>query len=538
MSLLNERDAVHSAFTQYPAYAELETLAKNPIDLTIDGNLNQERISKFVSENAGYKLLYATERVDGRTIKALEQLAKEAKAIEKMNRMQNGEIMNRIENYPSENREVLHTAVRDFFENPNGSQKAKEATEKAAKEIQKLKEFIHKIDCECDFQDMIFVAIGGSELGPKALYLALEYLKKPCRNVYFLSNVDPDNAAQVLKQVKLKNTLVLVISKSGTTLETKTNEEFIRKELRRAGLDPTKHVAAITGECSPLDDKMEYMETFYIWDWIGGRYSSTSMVGGVMLSFAFGFDLFWELLKGANAMDKAALLPDIKQNLPLLGALLGIWNRNFLNYETVAFIPYSAALGRFCAHLQQVDMESNGKRIDKQGHAVNFQTGPILWGEPGTNSQHSFHQLLHQGTSIVDIEFVGFKENQWEEDLIYQDTSSQEKLVSNLFAQAIALATGQKNENPNKQFPGNRPSHILLAKKLTPFTLGALLSYYENKVAFQGFIWNINSFDQEGVQLGKVLANRIINIFAARRTGGQTEPYPIAEAFLKHYDDI
>ena len=240
-------------------------------------------------------------------------------------------------------------------------------------------------------------------------------------------------------------------------------------------------------------------------------------------------------------MDKHALnITDPKKNLPLMSALLGLWNRSFLEHPTVAIIPYSQALGRFAAHLQQLDMESNGKRIDKKGQSVDFDTGPIIWGEPGTNAQHSFFQMLHQGTTPVPIEFISFKESQYGDDLEVQGSLSHEKLLSNMFAQSMALANGHKNENPNKNFPGNRPSRILLSKKLDPFTVGALLAYYEHKVAFQGFIWNINSFDQEGVQLGKVLANQMIDLFAKQR-GKESKDYksvPTGEAYLKHLASI
>jgi glucose-6-phosphate isomerase len=243
-----------------------------------------------------------------------------------------------------------------------------------------------------------------------------------------------------------------------------------------------------------------------------------------------------EFLRGANAMDKIATRSDFRTNLPLLSALLGIWNRNFLGLPTTAIIPYSQALARFPAHLQQLDMESNGKRIDKRGHPVDFETGPIIWGEPGTNGQHSFYQSIHQGTTIVPLEFIGFKESQYRDDVIYDGTSCQEKLLSNLFAQSIALAIGQKSDNPNKFFPGNRPNRILFGERLDPFTMGAILAFYEHKVAFQGFMWNINSFDQEGVQLGKKLALKMIEQFSARRHGETIDPkeFPLGAAFLKH----
>jgi glucose-6-phosphate isomerase len=287
-----------------------------------------------------------------------------------------------------------------------------------------------------------------------------------------------------------------------------------------------------------MDSKERYLECFYLWDYVGGRYSGTSMVGGLLLGFTAGCEAFLECCRGAHEMDKVALKSDIAQNLPLLGALIGIWNRNFLQYPTVAVIPYSRMLKRFPAHLQQCDMESNGKQIERKGSFVDFKTGPIVWGEPGTNAQHSFFQLLHQGTDVVPLEIIGFVEPQGGKDFEYKGTTSQEKLLANLFAQAIALAKGQKNENPNKFFPGNRPSAILMAKKLTPFSIGALLAYYEHKIAFQGFIWGINSFDQEGVQLGKKLADKVLGIFAARKAKEHVESFPLGEALLAFLHEI
>jgi glucose-6-phosphate isomerase len=527
-----------SKFTEFKAYKKLVALAKSPFDLTKEKNLTAERIETYCYTSCGYKLLFGTERLDDEVIKTLNDLALESSALEKMAKMQSGEILNVIEGYESENRAVLHTATRDFFEHPQKSQKAAEAAKMAKAETQKLKQFIQEIDKEGHFTDLVMVGIGGSDLGPRANYLALQKFCKPNRRIHFISNVDPDDAALVMKGLDLNKTLVVVVSKSGTTLETSTNEELVKSHFTKKGLKQEKHFIAVTGQGSPMDNPQKYLKSFYIWDWIGGRYSSTSMVGGVMLSFAYGFDVYWEFLKGANAMDKTALNKNLKENLPLMTALLGIWNRNFLGYSTLAIIPYSQALLRYPAHLQQADMESNGKRIDKKGNPVDFSTGPVIWGEPGTNSQHSFFQLIHQGTDVIPIEFVGYKESQFKEDIEYKGTTSQEKLLANLFAQAIALATGKKDENPNKAFPGNRPSHILLGKQLNPFSLGALLSLFENKIAFQGFIWGINSFDQEGVQLGKLLANRILNRFAFKNDKEADQPFPVADAIIKQLDGI
>lgn len=511
-------------FTKLPSYQTLKKLAEKPMEMS--KTLTPERIEKMALQGVGFHLLYAAEKVSDEILKALYSLSVEAKVLDKMWAMQSGEVINQIEGADSENRSVLHTAMRDQFDERVDAPVAKEAALKAGEELEKLKTFLNKTDGQ--FTDIIQIGIGGSDLGPRALAIALEPYYQKGRRAHFISNVDPDDANAVIKSVDLKKTLVVVVSKSGSTLETLTNEEFVREKMKKAGIDPKEHFVAVTGEKSPMDNPDRYLASFYIWDFIGGRYSATSMVGGVSLGFLLGYDGFLELLKGAHEMDVHARDRKTEENLPLLSALLGIWNRNFLHHPTVAIIPYSQALLRFPAHLQQLDMESNGKRIDKTGTAAEFSTGPIIWGEPGTNGQHSFYQLIHQGTDIVPLEFIGFHNSQRGDDLKIKETTSQQKLLSNLFAQSIALAVGQKSDNPNKVFPGNRPNRILLGEKLDPFSLGALLSYYENKVAFQGFIWNINSFDQEGVQLGKVLANKMLDVFK-----GKKGAFPLGEGYLK-----
>ncbi len=515
-------------FPALPIVHRLQQLSAHPIDLKTA--LTPERIAHFSREALGFALLFGTERIDDDVFQALLQLAQETKALEKMKAMQTGQVINRIEGFASENRTVLHTAMRDVFTNRQTTKEASHAATDAEKELHKLERFLQ--DKGDHFTDVIQIGIGGSDLGPRALCLALEpyYLKG--KRPHFISNVDPDDAAAVLEKVNLAKTLVIVVSKSGSTLETLTNEELVRTRLKKAGLEPKEHCVAVTGEHSPMDDPSRYLASFYIWDFVGGRYSATSMVGAVILGFMIGFRGLKELLRGAHEMDRHALEAAPTANLPLLSALLGIWNRNFLKLPTVAIIPYSQALHRFPAHLQQLDMESNGKRINKLGQKADFSTGPVIWGEPGTNGQHSFYQLIHQGTDIVPLEFIGFKKNQYGQDLEIGHTTSQEKLLSNLFAQSIALAIGQESDNPNQYFPGNRSNRILLADKVDPHTLGALLAYYEHKVAFQGFIWNINSFDQEGVQLGKKLANEVLTLFKNKRTKGKGD-YKLGEAYLR-----
>jgi len=522
----------NTTFLNYSAVHKLRELALHPFDLSIEGNLSPERVDTLVTEACGFRFLYAAERVSIEVMSTLIELAKEARIYEKMIEMQSGEVVNLIHGFPSENRPALHTATRDFFQHPNPSQRAMEATKEAKEEINKLSAFIKKIDTEDKFTDLLCIGIGGSDLGPRAHYIALQQFKKQNRNVHFISNIDPDETVLAIKGLKLEKTLVLVISKTGTTLETRSNEEFVKEYFIQEGLKPEQHFISVTGKGSPMDNPRQYLECFYIWDWVGGRYSTTSMVGGVMLSFALGFDLYWEFLKGANAMDKQALTETIDTNLPMLGALLSVWNRSFLHSPTLAIIPYSQALARYPAHIQQLEMESNGKRINQCGQPTGVQTSMVIWGEPGTNAQHSFYQFIHQGTDVVPLEFIGFKESQSGQNSTFEGTTLQEKLLSNLFAQSIALAVGQKNTNPNKFFPGNRPSHILLGKQLTPYALGALLSYYEHKVAFEGFLWGINSFDQEGVQLGKTLAQELLHCFT------KSKDYPLGNAFIQQLESL
>jgi glucose-6-phosphate isomerase len=327
----------------------------------------------------------------------------------------------------------------------------------------------------------------------------------------FISNVDPDDASAIIASCKLEECLFILVSKSGTTQETLANELFVKDKLKKAGLDPSKHMIAVTSETSPLARNSAYLDSFYIDDYVGGRYSSSSAVGGCVLSLAFGGDVFKDFLSGAAEADKMALEKDILKNAALLDALIGVWERNFLNYPSTAVLPYSQALSRFPAHLQQMDMESNGKRVNRDGGAIDYMTGPVIFGEPGTNGQHSFYQLLHQGTSIVPLQFIGFTDSQKGDDVSVDNSVSQKKLAANLAAQIVAFAKGQDSDDKNKEFPGGRPSSLIYGKRLTPAVLGSLLAHYENKVMFQGFVWNVNSFDQEGVQLGKILTKKVLS---------------------------
>lgn len=523
----DQRKSIHEC----RAFAQLQFLAKTPFDLSLPGALSPERVLGCVCKGYSFDLLYGCQRVTESVLDGLQSLADECAVVEQFQEMRQGEVLNRIEGYPSEDRQVLHCASRDQF---SSSPANRDASAQAKRELDKLKAFLSEIDkgtiCNADgkpFDTLIQVGIGGSDLGPRSIYEGLKAFRLDGRRAYFISNVDPDDAAQVLAQVDLEHSLILVVSKSGTTLETLSNESILRSALEKAGLDPKDHCIAVTGESSPMDNPERYLRSFYMYDYIGGRYSATSMVGAVMLGFTLGYDQFCEFLQGAARMDEAALTKDIRRNVPLLLAMLGIWNHNFLNMGTLAILPYSQALHRFPAHLQQCDMESNGKSIQRNGITLKGKSGPIVWGEPGTNGQHAFYQLLHQGTEELAVEFIGFRQSQRGQDMSIQGSSSQQKLMANLLAQSMALAIGKKDSNPNRQFPGNRVNVVLMAERLTPENMGALLALYEAKIVFQGFSWNINSFDQEGVQLGKVLATKILSALE-----GEAEENSLEDAFL------
>lgn len=520
-------------FTLCPSYQKLVQFAKHPFDLRSDQSIAAERMFALRVHGPLYTLCYAFQRVTSDVITALSDLASERGVVDKMTDMQNGAVINEIIGFQSDKRPVLHTAMRDIFGSAlfgsalsgdrAGGDKAGEIRVKAAKEHQKLKVLCQQITHEDRFEHLVVLGIGGSQLGPQALLEGLCFYQLPRRTVHFVSNIDPDNIAQMLLKAPVEKSLFVVISKSGTTLETATNEQIIRGLLQERGCDAREHFVSVSMPNTPLDTPEKYRTCLYLFDVVGGRFSSTSAVGTLILAYACGISVVEELLQGAHEMDVAALERDPKKNIPLMMALLGVWNRNFLGYPTLAIVPYSQVLHRFPAHLQQCDMESNGKRIDRHGNMLKIASGPVLLGEPGTSAQHSFFQLLHQGTDVIPVEFIGFREDQSGKDWMVHGTTSQEKLLANLFAQALALAQGAKSDNPNKEFPGNRPSSLLLAQKLTPKVLGALLALYEHKVAFQGFIWGINSFDQEGVQLGKRLADGFINSYAALREGNDTK---------------
>jgi len=315
------------SFSQFTNTLKLKELAKNALDLTSPGMLSK-RIASCKLEAEGLHLLWGTQRVDDNCLQALYDLAKEANVQSKMRAMQDGKVINQIEGVESENRSVLHTAMRDFFEHTNPNEEAKKAALLARKEVDKLESFLPEVK---EFDNLVMIGIGGSELGPKALYVAMEAYFQKNRKAFFVSNIDPDDLYATFHPLNLKRTLVVVVSKSGTTLETLTNEEMARTLFEKQGLNPKEHFIAVTGQSSPMDNPDRYRKSFYIWDYVGGRYSATSMVGGVMLAFAIGFEYFMKILEGASNIDKHVYNTKVEENLPLHQALFGIWNRDFLD---------------------------------------------------------------------------------------------------------------------------------------------------------------------------------------------------------------
>ena len=433
---------------------------------------------------------YAAKQVNSKIISIFEELVKESQLLEKFEALYNGDVIN-----TGEKRMVLHQLLRGQL----GKDVVADGVNKRdfyINEQKKIAAFADKVHSGKivnekgeEFTSVCQIGIGGSDLGPRAIYLALENWAKQTGNfkmdAHFISNVDPDDAASVLQSIDLSKTIFILV--------------------------PSKHMIAVTSETSPLAKSPDYLEAFFMDDYIGGRYSSSSGVGGAILSLAFGSSVFDDFLKGAAEEDKLATEKDVRKNAALMDALIGVYERNVQEYPSTAVLPYSQALSRFPAHLQQLDMESNGKSVNRFGEKINYVTGPVIFGEPGTNGQHSFYQLLHQGTNIIPLQFIAFKENQTGKDVVIQYSTSQTKLCANVVAQIVAFACGKNDENPNKFFAGERPSSLIYGKQVSPKTIGALLAHYENKVMFQGFLWNVNSFDQEGVQLGKTLAKSVLS---------------------------
>ncbi|MEL3907990.1 MAG: glucose-6-phosphate isomerase [Treponemataceae bacterium] len=501
---------------EWSSFKKLQAVEK----LELKKVLTAQRIKKFVVEAAcDFVFLFGTKLVDEKILSIFQELADESCLIQKYKTLLSGEVVNL-----SEKRMVLHHLTRGQLAGDvyDGGVNKREFYKN---ELAKIKAFAADVHSGKitnaqgkKFTDVVQIGIGGSDLGPRACYLALKTWakkrKKQKMEAHFISNVDPDDVFKVMDNLgaRLETSLFILVSKSGTTQETLANEMLVKQYLKEMGLEPSQHIITVTSETSPLAKSATYKKAFFMDDHIGGRYSSTSVCGGVVLSLSLGFDTFEEFLAGAQACDNEALNEDILQNPALLDALMGVYETSCLGFPMTAVLPYSQGLSRFPAHLQQLDMESNGKSVNRFGKPVNYKTGPIVFGESGTNGQHSFYQSLHQGTHIVPLQFIGFAKSQAENDVQLDGSSSQTKLNANLIAQIIAFAKGKTDSNLNKNFAGERPSSLLFCKKeLSPKALGYLLAFFENKIMFQGFLWNLNSFDQEGVQLGKVLTKEILS---------------------------
>ena len=477
------------------------------------------------------------------TMDLLLELANEVQLKEAISKYIGGDVINQ-----TENRAVLHTALR-AKENASVQVDGVNVLPEIYAVKNKIKQFSNEIISGQrkgytgkPFTDVVNIGIGGSDLGPAMIVEALQYYKNPL-NVHFVSNVDGDHVNETLKKVNPETTLFVIVSKTFTTQETLSNAETIRSWFLQSAAqdDVAKHFVAVSTNIQKVTEfGINPDNIFPMWDWVGGRFSLWSAVG-LSISLAFGFDHFDQLLAGAHEMDEHFKTESFDKNIPVVLALLSIWYNNFFGAESEALIPYTQYLQKLAPYLQQGIMESNGKSIGRDGKPVNYQTGTIIWGEPGTNSQHAFFQLIHQGTKLIPTDFIGYKE------ALYGNKDHHDKLMSNFFAQTEALLMGKTEAQvkaefqlqgisgekaqfllPFKVFAGNKPTNTLLIQKLTPATLGALVALYEHKIFVQGIIWNIFSYDQWGVELGKQLANSILNEIVEN----EPQPHDCSTTFL------
>ena len=483
------------------------------------------RASDFTIQWKDFLVDYSKNRIDRKTMQLLLQLTKEVNLKDAIGKYFGAEAINQ-----TEGRAVLHTALRAKCSDTamvNGVNVVDEVYEVK----RRIKEFTDSvISGECkgysgkSFTDVVNIGIGGSDLGPAMVTEALKYYKNHL-NVHFVSNVDGDHVQEVLRDLNPETTLFVIVSKTFTTQETLSNATTIKEWFLKSATekDVARHFAAVSTNAAKISEfGILPAKVFPMWDWIGGRFSLWSAVG-ISIALAVGFENFDALLGGANKMDEHFKNEDFDNNIPVVLALLSIWYNNFYGAETEAVIPYTQYLSRFSAYLQQSIMESNGKSVDRDGNRINYQSGSIVWGEPGTNAQHAFFQLMHQGTKLIPASFIGFKKS------LFGNTDHHNKLMANFFAQTEALMNGKAaqevrnelEENnlseveiqsllPFKVFEGNNPTNIILIDKLTPSSLGALIALFEHKIFVEGIIWNIFSYDQWGVELGKKLAEQTL----------------------------
>lgn len=484
------------------------------------------RAEKMHIEWQDFLVDYSKNIISAETISLLQELANEAQLKDAITKYFEGDIINQ-----TENRAVLHTALR-AKENASVQVDGVNVMPEIYSVKNKIKNFSNEIISGQrkgfsgkPFTDVVNIGIGGSDLGPAMIVEALQYYKNDL-NVHFVSNVDGDHVNEIIKKVNPETTLFVIVSKTFTTQETLSNAETIRSWFLQSATqeDVAKHFVAVSTNIQKVTEfGINPENIFPMWDWVGGRFSLWSAVG-LSISLAVGFDHFDQLLQGAHEMDEHFKNESFDKNIPVTLALLSIWYNNFFGAESEALIPYTQYLQKLAPYLQQGIMESNGKSIGRDGKPVNYQTGTIIWGEPGTNSQHAFFQLIHQGTKLIPTDFIGFKES------LYGNKDHHDKLMSNFFAQTEALLMGKTEAQvqaefdkqgisgdkanfllPYKVFSGNKPTNTLLIQKLTPATLGALVALYEHKIFVQGVIWNIFSYDQWGVELGKQLATSILD---------------------------
>ena len=483
------------------------------------------RASDFTIQWKDFLVDYSKNRIDRKTMQLLLQLTKEVNLKDAIGKYFGAEAINQ-----TEGRAVLHTALRAKYSDTvmvNGVNVVDEVYEVK----RRIKEFTDSvISGECkgysgkSFTDVVNIGIGGSDLGPAMVTEALKYYKNHL-NVHFVSNVDGDHVQEVLRDLNPETTLFVIVSKTFTTQETLSNATTIKEWFLKSATekDVARHFAAVSTNVAKISEfGILPANVFPMWDWKGGRFSLWSAVG-ISIALAVGFENFDALLGGANKMDEHFKNEDFDNNIPVVLALLSIWYNNFYGVETEAVIPYTQYLSRFSAYLQQSIMESNGKSVDRDGNRINYQSGSIVWGEPGTNAQHAFFQLMHQGTKLIPASFIGFKKS------LFGNTDHHNKLMANFFAQTEALMNGKATQEvrneleennlseveiqsllPFKVFEGNNPTNIILIDKLTPSSLGALISLFEHKIFVEGIIWNIFSYDQWGVELGKKLAEQTL----------------------------
>ena len=484
------------------------------------------RAEKFHIQWNDFLVDYSKNIANQETLDLLLNLANEVQLKQAISSYFQGDLINQ-----TENRAVLHTALR-AKESANILVDGVNVMPEVYSVKNKIKNFSNEVISGNKkgftgkpFTDIVNIGIGGSDLGPAMIVEALQFYKNHL-NVHFVSNVDGDHVNEVIKKLNPETTLFVVVSKTFTTQETLSNAETIRSWFLQSASqdDVAKHFVAVSTNIQKVTEfGINPDNVFPMWDWVGGRFSLWSAVG-LSVSLAVGFDNFDKLLKGANGMDEHFKNESFDKNIPVVLALLSIWYNNFFGAESEALIPYTQYLQKLAPYLQQGIMESNGKSIGRDGKPVNYQTGTIIWGEPGTNSQHAFFQLIHQGTKLIPTDFIGFKQS------LYENKDHHDKLMSNFFAQTEALLMGKTEAQvkaefekqgisgekadfllPFKVFSGNKPTNTILIDKLTPESLGALVAMYEHKIFVQGIIWNIFSYDQWGVELGKQLANSILD---------------------------